>query len=391
MQLGDARVGKMADNIVGFARTLRRAGFPMDSERISVALESALLIGLDDKQDFRAALEATMVCRQQDLEVFEQLFDAYFRNPELTQQLLAQMLPKTTEAAPSPKRRARTQEALAAITSNNVRTSVEEDSIDFDAAMTASAQVRLRHADFESLSASEFKLVQRLACEIPLPWPRIPARRTQRSRSGARVDWAHTLRESARLDGELLSLPYLARRTQALPVLILIEVSGSMERYARLMLAFLHQSTRGLARSVYAFGNQLTDLNSAFRHADSDVMLATANELIQDFAGGTQIGHSLEQLRLTQHRQLIGRRTVVLLITDGLDTGEPTALAQELAWLKRNCRSLLWLNPLLRFEHYAPSAGGASILKKYADGMLAMHDLAHLEDLAQSLAELVKQ
>ena len=391
MQLGDARVGKMADNIVGFARTLRRAGCPMDSERISVALESALLIGLDDKQDFRAALEATMVCRQQDREVFDQLFDAYFRNPELTQQLLAQMLPKTTEAAPSPKRRARTQEALAAITANNSRAKVEEDSIDFDAAMTASAQVRLRHADFESLSASEFKLVQRLACEIPLPWPRVPARRTQRSRSGARVDWAHTLRESARLDGELLSLPYLARRTQALPVLILIDVSGSMERYARLMLAFLHQTTRGLARSVYAFGNQLTELNSAFRHADSDVMLATTNDLIQDFAGGTQIGHSLEQLRLTQHRQLIGRRTVVLLITDGLDTGEPTALAQELAWLKRNCRSLLWLNPLLRFEHYAPSAGGASVLKKYADGMLAIHDLAHLEDLAQSLAELVKQ
>ena len=391
MQLGDARVGKMADNIVGFARTLRRAGFPMDSERISVALESALLIGLDDKQDFRATLEATMVCRQQDREVFDQLFDAYFRNPELTQQLLAQMLPKTTEAAPSPKRRARTQEALAAIISNNSKASVEEDTIDFDAAMTASAQVRLRHADFESLSASEFKLVQRLACEIPLPWPRVPARRTQRSRSGARVDWAHTLRESARVDGELLSLPYLARRTQALPVLILIDVSGSMERYARLMLAFLHQSTRGLARSVYAFGNQLTDLNSAFRHTDSDVMLATANELIQDFAGGTQIGHSLEQLRLTQHRQLIGRRTVVLLITDGLDTGEPSALAQELAWLKRNCRSLLWLNPLLRFEHYAPSAGGASVLKKYADGMLAIHDLAHLEDLAQSLAELVKQ
>jgi hypothetical protein len=349
------------------------------------------LIGLEDKQDFRAALEATMVCRQQDLEVFDQLFDAYFRNPELTQQLLAQMLPKTTEAAPSPKRRARTQEALAAITANNSRAKVEEDSVDFDAAMTATAQVRLRHADFESLSASEFKLVQRLACEIPLPWPRVPARRTQRSRSGARVDWAHTLRESARLDGELLSLPYLARRTQALPVLILIDVSGSMERYARLMLAFLHQSTRGLARSVFAFGNQLTELNSAFRHADADVMLATANELIQDFAGGTQIGHSLEQLRLTQHRQLIGRRTVVLLITDGLDTGEPSVLAQELAWLKRNCRSLLWLNPLLRFEHYAPSAGGASVLKKYADGMLAIHDLAHLEDLAHSLAELVKQ
>ncbi len=391
MQLGDARTGKMADNIVGFARTLRRAGLPMDSARIGLALESALLVGLEDKEDFRAGLEATLVCRQQDREVFDQLFEAHFRNPELTQQLLAQLLPKTTEAAPKPKRRARAQEALAALTPKTEKNAVAEDSVDFDAAMTASDLLRLRHADFESLSASEFKLVQRLACEIPLPWPRVPARRTQRSRAGARVDWAHTLRESARLDGEILSLPYLARRTQALPVLILIDVSGSMERYARLMLAFLHQSTRGLARSVYAFGNQLTDLNSAFRHTDTDVMLATANQCIEDFAGGTQIGHALSQLRLTQHRQLVGRRTVVLCITDGLDTGEQSALAQELAWLKRNCRSLLWLNPLLRFEHYVPSAGGASVLRQYADGMLAIHDLAHLEELAQSLAELVKQ
>jgi uncharacterized protein with von Willebrand factor type A (vWA) domain len=205
------------------------------------------------------------------------------------------------------------------------------------------------------------------------------------------VDWTQTLRESARLDGELLSLPHLARRTQALPVLILVDVSGSMERYARLMLAFLHQSTRGRSRSVYAFGNQLTDLNRAFRHTETDLMLSSANQLIQDFAGGTQIGRSLEQLRLTQQRQLIGRRTVVLLITDGLDTGEPSVLARELEWLKRNCRSLLWLNPLLRFEQYVPSAIGASVLHQHADRLLAIHNLAHLEQLAQSLAELVKQ
>ncbi len=391
MQLGDSRIGKMADNIVGFARTLRRAGFPMDSGRIGLALEAASLLGLDNKQDFRAGLEATLVCRQQDLEVFDQLFEAYFRNPEFTQQLLAQMLPKTTEASPVPKRRARAQEALAAIASNAPRSAAQEDSVDFDAAMTASDRTRLRHADFESLSASEFKLVQRLASELRLSWPQVPARRTQRSHSGTRVDWTQTLRESARLDGELLSLPHLARRTQALPVLILVDVSGSMERYARLMLAFLHQSTRGRSRSVYAFGNQLTDLNRAFRHTDTDLMLSGANQLIQDFAGGTQIGRSLEQLRLTQHRQLIGRRTVVLLVTDGLDTGEPSVLAQELAWLKRNCRSLLWLNPLLRFEHYAPTATGASVLHQHADRLLAIHNLAHLEQLAQSLAELVKQ
>lgn len=390
-QLGDSRVGKMADNIVGFGRALRRAGLPMDSERIGLALESVALVGVEDKQDFRAALETTMVCRQQDLDVFRQLFDAYFRNPELTQQLLAQMLPKTSESAPAPKRRARVQEALAAIQASATRSAIQEDSIDFDAAMTASDRERLRHSDFESLSASEFKLVERLAREIRLPWPRIAARRTRRSHLGTRIDWANTLRESARLEGELLTLPYLVRRSQALPVLILTDVSGSMERYARLMLAFLHQSTRGLSRAVYAFGHQLTDLNSAFRQSDSDLMLASTNQLIQDFAGGTKIGQSLGQLRVTHHRQLIGRRTVVLLISDGLDTGDITNLEQELAWLKRNCRSLLWLNPLLRFEHYVPSAGGASVLQRHADGMLAIHDLAHLEKLAVALAALVKQ
>jgi uncharacterized protein with von Willebrand factor type A (vWA) domain len=356
-----------------------------------IALESALLIGLEDKRDFRAALESTLLCRQQDREVFDQLFEAYFRNPELTQQLLAQMLPKTTEAAPAPKRRARAQEALAAITSNSARAQAQEDAVDFDAAMTASDQVRLRHADFEGLSASEFKLVQRLACEISLPWPRVPARRTQRSRSGARVDWAHTLRESARLGGELLTLPYLARRNQALPVLILIDVSGSMERYARLLLAFLHAATRRHPqRDVFAFGMGLTDLSQAFEAADTDEMLARASAAIEDFAGGTQLGVSLVSLRTQHARRLVGRRTVVLVITDGLDTGEPDDLDRELAWLRRRSRRLLWLNPLLRFEGYAPLARGASVLHRHADGMLAVHNLSRLEELAASLAALMK-
>ena len=174
-------------------------------------------------------------------------------------------------------------------------------------------------------------------------------------------------------------------------MLLLIDVSGSMERYARLMLAFLHQSTRRVARSVFAFGNHLTDLNPAFRLTDTDAMLEQANRLISDFAGGTQIGTSLAQLRRTQNRQLVGRRTVVLLISDGLDTGGSEQLATELDWLKRNCRSLLWLNPMLRFDQYQPTAQGAAALQKKADGMLAIHNLAQLEDLARSLVQLIKR
>jgi uncharacterized protein with von Willebrand factor type A (vWA) domain len=198
-------------------------------------------------------------------------------------------------------------------------------------------------------------------------------------------------REAARTGGEIIHLPRLQRRSQPLPILVLVDVSGSMERYARLLLAFLHAATRDLPRrDVFAFGTRLTDLTPTFRHADTDDMLADAGVRIADFAGGTQLGSSLQTLRALHARRLVGRRTLVLLVSDGLDTGEPAVLAEHLAWLRRRCRRLLWLNPLLRFDGYAPIARGAAQLHRQAHAMLAVHNLERLQDLARSLAQLMK-
>jgi uncharacterized protein with von Willebrand factor type A (vWA) domain len=164
-----------------------------------------------------------------------------------------------------------------------------------------------------------------------------------------------------------------------------------MERYARLLLAFLHQATNAHPRAVFAFGTDLTDLRPAFKHKDTDLMLEEANQRIADFAGGTRLGDSLATLRERHTRTLIGRRTVVLLISDGLDTGEPASLESEVLWLKRHCRQLFWLNPLLRFDAYAPLASGAQVLNRHADGMLAVHNLSKLEDLAQAISKLMKR
>jgi hypothetical protein len=168
---------------------------------------------------------------------------------------------------------------------------------------------------------------------------------------------------------------------------VLVDVSGSMERYARLLLAFLHAATRQLRRrDVFAFGTRLTDLQPAMQCGDTDRMLALASAAIEDFAGGTQLGDSLASLRRLHARRLVGNRTLVLLVTDGLDTGEPQDLLQELDWLRRHCGRLVWLNPLLRFDGYAPLARGAAALHARVDGMLAVHNLEKLEDLATSLA-----
>jgi uncharacterized protein with von Willebrand factor type A (vWA) domain len=205
------------------------------------------------------------------------------------------------------------------------------------------------------------------------------------------MHWPGVLHEAARTGGEIMRLPRWSRRKQPLPLLVLVDVSGSMERYARLLLAFLHASTRRSGRrDVFAFGTHLTDLTPAFRLADTDAMLGAASEAIDDFAGGTRLGASIGELRRRHARRLTGRRTLVLVISDGLDTGEPEMLENELLWLKRHSRRVLWLNPLLRFEGYAPLARGAAMLHRHADAMLAVHNLSALEQLAASLARLMR-
>lgn len=392
MQLGDARSGKLAGNLTAFGRALRRAGVPVDSARIALAQQAAQLVGLDRRGEVSAALEAVLVSREQDLPVFRELFDAFFRDPEIAQKLLAQMLPTTEGKAEPSKQRPRVREALAPPRLPMAAPEAKRDELRIDAVMTASDVERLRHADFAALDAADYALVERLAREVALPVPQAASRRHLPDARGTRLHWTGSFRQASRTGGELLQLRRLARRQHPLPLLVLADVSGSMERYARLLLAFLHAATRGGRGrcDVFAFGTRLTDLTPAFRQADSDAMLAAASQAIADFGGGTRLGDSLTTLREKHARRLVGGRTVVLVISDGLDTGEPQRLARELRWLGLHSGRLLWLNPLLRYAAYQPLAQGAAVLHRHAHAMLAVHSLEHLHALAGSLAALLK-
>lgn len=394
MQLGDARSGKLADNLTGFGRALRRAGVRVDASRIALAARAALAVGLERKDDVSAALEAVMVSREQDRLVFRELFDTYFRNPEIAQKLLSQLLPSAEGKAEPSKRRPRVREALSPQKAygQQVKPKEEDQKVEFDAAMTASDIQRLHHADFNALSGAEYRLVERLARDIRLPLPTYAARRHEPGPDGVRPHWQRAMRRAVRHGGEVMELPRLTRREQPLPLLVLVDVSGSMERYTRLLLAFLHAATRHhRRRDVFAIGNRLTDLTPAFRLADTDDMLTAANGLITDFAGGTQLGASLQALRAQHARRLVGRRTLVLLVSDGLDTGEPEVLNEAMDWMGRRCGRIVWLNPLLRFDGYAPLARGAAALHRHVHGMLAVHNLSRLEDLAAGIAAVLRR
>lgn len=397
-QLGDSRAGKLGDNITAFCRALRRAGVPVDAARMALAQQAVQLIGVASKQDVSAALEAVLVSREPDRAVFRELFDLFFRDPELARKLLAQMLPTAPAGATEPKERPRVREAMQSRQAQ--REAAEEQEIEFDAAMTASRMRRLKNADFNQLTASEYHLVEKLVRDIPLPIPPVAARRTQAGSRGARIHWSRTLSAAAGHGGDVFELRRLRRRRQVLPLLLLVDVSGSMERYTRLLLAFLHAATRWanfngrrtlVPRKVFAFGTGLTDLSEVFRLADTDEMLLRAGVLIQDYAGGTRLGDSLQALRRKHARCLVGGRTLVMVISDGLDTGEPDHLRTQLDWLRQHTRRLLWLNPLLRFDRYQPSARGAAVLHEAADAMLAVHNIQHLQELAGAISALIDQ
>ena len=391
MQLGDARTGKWPINLLGFARALRRSGVPMDSAKIALSLQAAMAVGLENKADLQTALSCVLISRLEDRAVFQELFDAYFKDPKVANQLLAQMLPSTEGQAQANKRKPRVNEALNPKRGQASHQDPKKDTeFEWDAAMTASDLARLRQSDFGALGAEEFKLVQRLALQIPMVLPTCITRRQTASKRGRGLNWPRAFRQALQTDGEMLHLPKRGPRRRPLPLMIIVDISGSMERYARLLLAFLHQATRSYPeREVMVFGTELTRLSAVFQCADPDEMLQGVNETVRDFAAGTLLGRSLHQLQVRHPRTLVAKRSVVLLITDGLDTGESQELEAALQWLKRHCKTLCWLNPLLRFEGYEPLAKGASLLDRYADAKIAIHNLSHLEQLARALARVV--
>lgn len=388
----------IADNLLGFGRALRRAGVPVDSSRIVLALESMRWLNLAQRSDVSAAFEAILVSRESDRRVFRELFDRYFQPPasqglSLSPAALAQALDEKDAAQEAPQRAldALIPAALASEAPDDHREDGSEDDTQADARFSASQRERLQQADFRTLDGWEYRQVERWAREICCVLPQRPGRRTRAGVRGGALHWPRALREAARLEGEVLRLPRRSRQPQPLPLLVLIDVSGSMERYARLLMAFLHAATRAARRrDVFAIGTGLTDLTGAFRLADTDRMLADAAHRIPDFAGGTRLGPAIQTLLRQHGRRLVGRRTVTVLITDGLDTGEPAALEAALADLKRHTGRLLWLNPMLRFAGYQPLARGARVLNRQVDAMLPVHNLDSLQSLAHSLQRLLQ-
>ena len=380
--------GRLADNIVYFARTLRKAGLKVGPATVNDAIEAVLAGGIGSREDFYWTLHSVLVTRHEDTVIFDEAFRLFWRSRELVEKMLAMFSPKAPDTREREKKRAgETRVADAMFEGHKQREPVEEaPEIEVDARMTFSGREVLRDMDFAQMNASEIAEAKKALAELRLPLDTVRTRRFKPSNRKHRVDPRRTLRQALRTGGDLIIPQFREHRTVQPPLVVLADISGSMSQYSRIFLHFLHALTEKRRHvHTFLFGTRLTNVTRQMRHRDIDAAIDDCAHTVEDWSGGTRIGETLSQFNRRWSRRVLSQGAVVLLITDGLERDEVDDLEREMERLHKSCRRLIWLNPLLRFEGFEARAKGVRAMLPHVDEFRPVHSLNSISDLCLAL------
>ena len=380
--------GKLAENIMHFARVLRAAGLPIGPDRVIDALQALETAGIAQREDFYWTLAAVFLSKREQQELFDQAFHIFWRDPRLLERIMSLLPPIDSRAGPAGQVQAsrRLAEALHP-EHGQEQGEAQQQEIDIDAGPAASSQSELlQHADFEAMSAAELAQAKKLIARLRLPIPEVRTRRFHADARGAGIDLRATLRASLRGGAQIIALRRRSRISRHPPLVVLCDISGSMSRYSRMFMHFLHAITNDRDRvHTLVFGTRLTNITRHLRNRDVDIAMNRVTAAIQDWAGGTRIGVCLAEFNRKWSRRLLGQNAVVLLISDGLDRDIGAGLGVEMERLHKSCRKLVWLNPLLRYEGFQPRPSGVRAMLPHVDAFLPVHNIESLVDLAREL------
>jgi uncharacterized protein with von Willebrand factor type A (vWA) domain len=383
---GGDTTGRLAENIVYFARALRAAGIPVGPGAVLDALEALKVAGVGTRDDFYWTLHAVFVKRHEHSILFDQAFRIFFRRRGYIDQLLAMMLPQAPAAPQAPQAGAtRVHEALFAGLDDKLK---KEREVELDARMTVSDREVLQRKDFAQMTAAEIAAAKDAMKRLVLPLAELRTRRLTPHLHGHLIDIRRTLRASMKAGGDFIDLRFIGPKTRPPPLVALLDISGSMSQYSRIFLHFLHALTDARKRaSTFLFGTRLTNVTRALRERDPDDALAACSAAVPDWSGGTRIASSLRAFNKLWARRVLAQGAVVLLITDGLERDADETLAFEMDRLHRSCRRLIWLNPLLRFEGFEARARGIKAMLPHVDEMRPIHNLESMAGLVAALAQ----
>ena len=378
--------GRLVANLMHFARVLRAAGLPVGPGKVLDAVSAVQAVGITDRRDFYWTLHAVFVNQPDQRLIFDQAFHVFWRNPELLKKMLGLVLPEINVDLPQEPGDEMVRRLAEALNPNPQAREVEETEVEFDAAMTFSDREELRGMDFEKMSLDELARAKAAIARLRLPIAEVPTRRYVRNPRGARADMRATMRAALR-SGGMIELKRKSPRRRPPPLVVLCDISGSMSRYSRVFLHFMHSITNDRDRVfTFVFGTRLTNITRHLRYRDVDLALDRVAEAVADWSGGTRIGQCIGEFNRLWSRRVLGQGAVVLLITDGLDRDAGTGLAHEMDRLHRSCRQLIWLNPLLRYEGFEPRSLGMKAMLPYVDEFRPVHNLESLEALVNVIS-----
>ena len=384
----DPRSGKLATNIVHFARTLRTAGLRVGPGQILRAIEAVEAAGLKKRDDFYWTLHSVFVNRRDQREIFDQAFHVYWRNPRLLEKMMEMLLPQVGMPASEDERKQLSRRLQEVLQPGRGEAPTDEDEppeVEVEATFTVSDREILQHKDFEQMSQVEIDDALRAISRLRLPVPERRTRRYRAARRGPRVDFRASLRRALRPEG-LTELRRREPRRRPPPLVVLCDISGSMARYTRMFLHFMHTITNDRDRVFcFTFGTRLTNVTRSLRNRDVDIALQKASAQVEDWSGGTRIGQSLHDFNNKWSRRVLGQGAVVVLITDGLDREGDGNLAPEMERLHKSCSRLIWLNPLLRYGAYEPKSQGNKAMLPHVDEFRPVHNLESLAGLIAAL------
>ena len=382
--------GAFLRNLLLFGRVLRALGLDVNPGRMFDLVSALQFISIGNRSDFYHAARGLLVHRREDIAIFDEAFEVFWRSrgrnlTSLDLRALGERrrfrrarfvpppLTETSGANPSPS------------------TGESDEPPLIQATLTYSEREVLRQKDFSDLTAEELQAVHRLMAEIV--W-RVRERRTRRRRPGhgRLVDLRRTVRLNLRYGGEVLDWAEREHKTKPRPLVIIADVSGSMERYTRLLLMFTYGLARALEQKVeaFVFSTRLTRITRQLKERDLDRSLREVSRAVPDWSGGTRIGEALRTFNFEWGRRVLGGGALTLVISDGWDCGDIGVLRDEIARLQRSSRRLIWLNPLLGSPEYEPLTRGIQTALPFIDDFLPVHNLSSLEDLADHLANLTE-
>ncbi|MCF6322617.1 MAG: VWA domain-containing protein [Rhizobiaceae bacterium] len=380
--------GKLAQNVLYFARTLRGAGMRIGPAAMVDAVRAIETCGISNRDDFYWTLHCVMVIRREDHAVFDEAFRLFWRSRELVEKML-QMFSPVANPAPSKERQraAQSRVAQSLFPEQAAKQNVEKPEVEVDAVFTASQKEILRRKDFAQMNADELAQARNELTRLQLPFQEVKTRRFISVNRVRKIDMRKTFSSSLRTGGDLLLPRFQQKRTRLPPIVILADISGSMSQYSRLFLHFFHALSESRQRvHTFLFGTRLTNITRQLRMKDPDEALAQCSDAVEDWSGGTRIGRTLEDFNRLWSRRGLGQGADVLLITDGLERDKDHGLEKQMDRLHLSCRRLIWLNPLLRYDGFEARANGIRAMLPHVDEFRAVHSLDAIADLCQALS-----